>query len=389
MNLQINKIAFSNVGRLVVGLDSLNDFQFDFVALNKKNLFLLTLPQVMPMLQSMIGGLTGSGIKVKINDQLLAEPSFDDIDRLLEEARLFQADSVVAIGGGSVMDSAKLLAALLDCYDDPRSFAGIGKITGRSTYLACIPTTSGTGSEVSPNAIFLDTADCSKKGVISPYLVPDAAYIDPRLTVGLPGQVTAATGIDAFTHCLEAYVNNFAHPITDLLALEGMKLIVENLKKAVVNGGDTDARSALAVGSLYGGLCLGPVNTGAIHALSYPLGSRYKVPHGLANALMLPYVVKFNTPAAVEKYARVAFLFGIRQYNSPDELSLLLSEALIDWVSDCGLPVSLGSAGIAASEIETLADEALKVQRLLKNNVRAITVGDAREIYKDAVHGKN
>ncbi len=341
------------------------------------------------MLQNMITGLTGLGIKVKVNDKLQAEPSFDDMDRLLAEARLFKADSVVAIGGGSVMDSAKLLAALLDVDENPRSFAGIGRLKSRNTYLACIPTTSGTGSEVSPNAIFLDTSDQAKKGVISPYLVPDAAYIDPRLTFGVPPSVTAATGIDAFTHCLEAYVNNFAHPITDLLALEGMKLIVSHLKKAIVKGDNLDARSALALGSLYGGLCLGPVNTGAIHALSYPLGSRYKVPHGLANALMLPYVVKFNTPAAVEKYARVALLFGIKHFENPDELAFLLSEALCDWVSDCGLPISLDSIGIVDHEIETLADEALNVQRLLKNNVKAISIGNAIEIYKEALHGNN
>src|SRR5439155_10799310 len=146
----------------------------------------------------------------------------------------------------------------------------IGKLNARKTYLACLPTTAGTGSEVSPNAILMDESDQLKKGVISPHLMPDAAYIDPMLTLGAPPAVTAATGIDALTHCIEAYANKFAHPMIDLYALEGIRLIGDNLARAVADGSNIEARTHLALASMYGGMCLGPVNTGAVHALAYP-----------------------------------------------------------------------------------------------------------------------
>src|SRR5262249_48336492 len=160
-------------------------------------------------------------------------------------------------------------------------------------FLVCLPTTAGTGSEVSPNAILLDEADQLKKGVVSPYLVPDAAYVDPQLTRSVPPSVTAATGLDALTHCIEAYANKFAHPAVDLYALQGVGIIAQNLLRAVRNGGDMEARTELSLGSFYGGLCLGPVNTAAVHALAYPLGGQFHVAHGVSNAVLLPHVIRF------------------------------------------------------------------------------------------------
>ena len=371
-------ISFTNVNRLVFGEGCLAEFRSDFARSGKRKLFLLTIPSLLVELGETIVFFNQHGIEVLIDHQLASEPSFADLDLLLDKVRAFGTDSVAGIGGGSVMDTAKMLAAMIDCNEDARSFAGIGLLKGRNTYLACLPTTAGTGSEVSPNAIFLDEADHSKKGVISPWLVPDAAYVDPLLTIGVPPSVTAATGIDAFTHCLEAYVNNFSHPATDLFALEGMRLIAENLEAAVSDGKNSGARSAIALGSLYGGMCLGPVNTGAIHALAYPLGSRYKIAHGLSNALMMPHVVDFNYGVAPEKYSRVARLFNEKGHSG--SLALMLSE----WVAACGLPSSLDALGISPNEIDVMANDALKVQRLLKNNVREVTYNDALMIYRNA-----
>ncbi len=381
---KINKISFSNPSRLVFGIGSLADFVTDFKQLEKKRLFLLTIPVILKQISSSLSEIEETGVSILINKEIEGEPSFADFDKILLEAKNFKADSVVAIGGGSVMDVAKMLAAMLGINHNVRDFIGIGLLPKRNTYLACLPTTSGTGSEVSPNAIFLDEIDGGKKGVISPFLVPDAAYIDPILSIGVPASVTAATGIDAFTHCMEAYVNNFSHPMVDVYALEGMRLIASGLTKAVKNGNDLDARTEVALGSLYGGMCLGPVNTGAIHALSYPLGSNFKIPHGLSNALLMPYVVAFNLPAAYSKYAKVALTLGAEQKSNDEETALEGVAIMKKWVLDCGLPTKLSEINIPESKIEPMATDAIKIQRLLKNNVREVSWADAVEIYKKA-----
>src|SRR4029077_16036616 len=166
------------------------------------------------------------------------------------------------------------------------------------------------------NSILLDETDELKKGVVSPYLVPDAAFIDPVLTHSVPPGVTAATGLDALTHCIEAYANKFAHPAVDVYALQGIRLIAANLLRAVRNGADAEARAKLALGSLYGGLCLGPVNTAAVHALAYPLGGRFRIAHGVANALLLPHVCRYNFSAAPERYAEISAALGVERNGS-------------------------------------------------------------------------
>lgn len=385
MTNQINIIGFTNVPRLFFGTGCLNEFTSDILRLKYKRVFILTIPQLINAIQPVTDRFEQEGIDYVLHDRLSAEPTFEDLRLLLDEARHFGADSIAGIGGGSVLDCAKMMAAMLDRTEDPVDYAGIGLLPGRNIFLACLPTTAGTGSEVSPNAIFLDETNHAKKGVISPYLVPDATYIDPVFTLGLPPSITASTGIDAFTHCIEAYVNNFAHPITDLLAIEGMKLIIGNLTTAVNEPDNLNARSALALGSMYGGLCLGPVNTAAVHALAYPLGSRFKIAHGLSNALMLPHVIEFNTEAAPEKYARVAQLFNDAETTRQTDLTSSLAEMLKKWVASCGLPTTLKEVGIYEADLSLLSTEALNVQRLLKNNVRSINLEQAREIYMKAL----
>jgi len=250
--------------------------------------------------------------------------------------------------------------------------------------LICSPSTSGTGSEVSPNAILVDDSDGQKKGIISSHLVPDVVIVDPLLTLSVPPAITAATGIDALTHCLEAYTNKFAHPLIDLYAYEGMRLIGANLEKAVLDGADQEARTAVALGSLYGGFCLGPVNTAAVHALSYPLGSLYHLPHGLSNALLLPYVMEFNLVAAPARYANVAMALGCKKGNDDRETAQRGVEKIKELIRKCGLPPRLREAGVKENSFETMAAAAMKITRLLKNNPREVGEADAIEIYKQA-----
>jgi alcohol dehydrogenase len=383
MNITKN-INFHYPQTLVFGTKSLEQMTSDFLKLGLSRLYIVTVPSVMDQLLPVMDILKSNNISIKINLSLKNEPTISDFLQLLEEANTFNADSIAGIGGGSVMDAAKLVAALLHSKQDINSIIGNGLLTGRNTWLTCIPTTSGTGSEVSPNAIILDESDNSKKGIISPYLVPDNTYIDPLLTLSVPPLVTAYTGLDALTHCIEAYANRFAHPMADTLALDGIRLISKNLKEAVENGSNIEARSQVALGSVYGGMCLGPVNTAAVHALAYPLGSEYKIPHGLSNALLLPYVIEFNVPAAGNRYADIALALGAEKGKTP-AITASNGVALIHkLINNCKIPSRLSEVGITQEDIPSLAKSALNVQRLLKNNVREVTLNDAVEIYNTA-----
>jgi alcohol dehydrogenase class IV len=247
-----------------------------------------------------------------------------------------------------------------------------------------VPTTAGTGSEVSPNALLFDEAAVAKKAVISPALVPDTAIIDPQVMISLPPALTATTGIDALTHCLEAYANKAAHPVVDLYALNGVRLIAAHLPRAVRDGQDLEARSAVALGSLYGGLCLGPVNTAAVHALAYPLGGEFHLAHGLSIALMLPHVVRYNVPSAPARYAELARALGVTGPGSDGELAARGAGRLAELCSECGIRPGLAGHGIPADAIPRLAAEGMKVTRLLKNNPRELTLADAETIFRQA-----
>ena len=284
--------------------------------------------------------------------------------------------------GAARLDVAKLVAALARGRQSAAEVFGINLLQGRELFLVCLPTTAGTGSEVSPNAILLDETDQLKKGVVSPHLVPDAAFIDPRLTLSVPAAVTASTGLDALTHCIEAYANKFAHPITDQYALQGIRLISANLLRAVQNGADAEARASLALGSLYGGLCLGPVNTAAVHALAYPLGSRFKIAHGVSNAVLLPNVLRFSFSAAPERYAEVAVALGVERNRSALSTAEHGVERLAELSRACGVPQRLSDFNIPRDAIPDLVRAAMQITRLLKNNLRPVTEPDAVNIYE-------
>lgn len=374
-------ITLLQPAKIQFGTGCLEIFCNDFLASGKKRLFILTAPVLRPLLTKMDETLQSGGVQLSYFDDIRQEPTVNDFHTIVDKAREFQADSVIGVGGGSVLDLAKLVATLLYSDQQVEQLFGTGLVKQRGVWFACIPTTSGTGSEVSPNAILLDENDNLKKGIVSPHLMADAAYIDPHLTWTVPAKVTAETGMDALTHCIEAYTNKFAHPLIDVYALNGIRLIAANLLKAVKNGKDQEAREALSLGSMYGGMCLGPVNTAAVHALSYPLGGMFHLSHGLSNAILLPTVMKFNRPACVERYAQVAIACGVQPGKNDEETAERGVDFIYQLSKDCGIPTTLSEIGVPQTAVDEMAKSAMEVQRLLKNNPRLVTEEDARDIY--------
>ena len=367
--------------KIVFGTGCIETFVEDYKKMGLQRLFVLTAPPILPLIEEPLASLKAAGVSIETFQNILAEPTVNDFEKILEVARQFKADSVVGIGGGSVLDVTKLVAAFINSEQQVEDCFGTGFIKQKGLWFACLPTTAGTGSEVSPNAILLDERDHLKKGIVSPFLIADAAYVDPKLTWTVPAKVTADTGMDALTHCIEAYTNKFAHPSVDIYALQGIRLIAANLERAVKNGKDQEAREALAFGSLYGGLCLGPVNTAAVHALSYPLGGEFHIPHGLSNAILLPSVMKFNMPANVKRHAEVAIALGCESGKNDEETAQRGVEFIYRLAEAVGIPKKLTDLGIPQTAVPGMAKAAMQVQRLLKNNPREVTEQDALEIY--------
>jgi len=368
--------------RLVFGNHTIEKMVDELISMKSRRVAVLTIPALQSSIKPMLQQLEASGIEVMLDESIEKEPYFADLHRLIDYFTQFEPDTVLGIGGGSVLDIAKLLAALLENEQSVQDVVGNGLLKKRTKKLICAPATSGTGSEVSPNAILIDDTDGQKKGIISPLLVPDLVLVDPVLSISVPPAVTAATGLDALTHCIEAYTNKFSNPFIDLFALEGIRLIAANLVDAVQDGNNLVAREKLSMGSMQGGFCLGPVNTAAVHALAYPLGTMYHVAHGLSNAVLLPHVMEFNVPSAVEKYAAVAGALGV----PPDaDLHAMAMKGILrirEIIQASEMPENLRSMGVTAASIPLLAEEAMKIQRLLKNNPRMILLEDAINIYE-------
>ena len=379
--------------KIVFGTGCIETFTEDYKKMGLQRLMVLTAPPILPLIEEPLANLKADGVSIETCQDILAEPTVNDFKKILEAARQFKADSVVGIGGGSVLDVTKLVAAFINSDQQVEDCFGTGFIKRKGLWFACLPTTAGTGSEVSPNAILLDERDHLKKGIVSPYLIADAAYVDPKLTWTVPAKVTADTGMDALTHCIEAYTNKFAHPSVDIYALQGIRLIAANLERAVTlvrdykpadlsdNPAYVEAREALAFGSLYGGLCLGPVNTAAVHALSYPLGGEFHIPHGLSNAILLPSVMKFNMPANIKRHAEVAIALGCQPGKNDEETAQRGVDFIYRLAEAVGIPKKLTDLGIPQTAVPGMAKAAMQVQRLLKNNPREVTEQDALEIY--------
>ncbi|HEV2677332.1 MAG TPA: iron-containing alcohol dehydrogenase [Aliidongia sp.] len=309
-----------------------------------------------------------------------AEPDIANLEALLAMAERVRPDVVIGFGGGSAMDLAKLAAVLPGSGQSIRDVVGPEKVNGRRVALIQVPTTSGTGSEAGARALVTDPATQNKLAVQSRHMLADLAVVDPLLTLTVPAAVTAATGVDALAHCVEAYTSRKAHPLIDIYAIEGIRLVGRFLGRAVRDGGDREARAGLSLASLYGGFCLGPVNTTAGHAVAYPLGTRHHIPHGLACALIFPHVLAFNAPAVVDKTAHVLDALGLSV-----EGEAAIGAAARTWCEALGIDMRLSQHGVAADDLEIMAGEAHAIRRLLDNNPRDISPAEILAIYHAAL----
>ena len=374
----MNQIELFQPKKIVLGAGKINQITAECAELGYKKIFLLYAEPLKNKVENLAEEFVQKSISVELCEYAFGEPTILYFNELLEITKTNIPDCVIGVGGGSVLDTAKLLAALCNSTQQVDDVFGKDMLKSRKCGLIAIPTTAGTGSEVSPNAILLDEKTSEKKGVISPLLVPDSCFIDPELMIDLPPKITAETAMDALSHCIEAFTNKFAHPVIDIYALAGIKLIVNNLQNAYNNGADIEARTALALGSLYGGLCLGPVNTAAVHALSYGLGGRYHISHGLANAILLPVVMRFNMNHNLHKYNEIAHAIGAKTAaEGIDKIENL--------AKNCGIPQRLSEIGIEHSEIGILAHLAMRVTRLLVNNPREVTHEDTVKIFEEII----
>ncbi|WEZ84496.1 iron-containing alcohol dehydrogenase [Rhizobium sp. 32-5/1] len=323
-------------------------------------------------------GLKGD---ITIFAEVRPEPDMHNLERLLEVASGVDADLVVGFGGGSAMDLAKLTAVLAGSRQSLRDVVGPNKVASRRKVgLAQVPTTSGTGSEAGIRALVTDPETQAKLAVESIHMLADIAVIDPSLTFTVPAATTAATGVDAMAHCVEAFTNRKAHPLIDLYAIEGVRLVGRFLARAVADGTDAEARAGLSLASLYGGFCLGPVNTAGGHALAYPLGTRWHVAHGAANALIFPHVLAFNAPAVPGKTQAIVSALGLSGASSQDAVF----DATHGFCRALGIEMRLSGVGVPESDLETMASDAFAIRRLLDNNPRDLSEADILAIYEAA-----
>lgn len=318
--------------------------------------------------------------RVRVFDAIPGEPDVATLEAALGAARDLRPDLVVGLGGGSVLDVAKLVAALWNGEQALADVAGPNRVAGRTTRLAQVATTAGTGSEAGIRSLITDPEKGSKIAVESPHLIADLAVLDPELTFSVPSAVTAATGIDAMAHCVEAFTNRRAHPMIDGFARMGIQLVGRYLARAVRDGSDTQAREGMMLASYYGGICLGPVNTAAGHAIAYPLGTLLHLPHGLANAIVFPHVLAFNQPAAIEKTDEIARALGLGD-NLSQKALLAAAHA---YCASLGIEMSLSAHGAKADDLPRFAADAHAIRRLMDNNPIDMSVEDVEAIYRAA-----
>ncbi len=316
-------------------------------------------------------------------DQVEPDPRLEIAAMATEAIKLAKADLIIGIGGGSAIDIAKIASVLATNDGDLAGYFGIDLIPQPGLKTIIVPTTAGTGSEVTPIVILSDLEEKLKKGVVSPYLMPSVALLDAELTLGLPATVTAATGMDALIHAVEAFTSKNAYGMTDMLARQAIRLIIGNIRTAFANGADLPARSAMLEGSLLAGMAFANAGVTAVHAFAYPIGAEYHIPHGVANSIMLTPVMEFNMLGNLAKFAELADLFGeVTEGKTLREKAQAAVEALRTLSQDLQIPAHLSAFGVKEDDIPNLADGVMKVTRLLANNPRTMTQADAEVIYR-------
>ena len=324
--------------------------------------------------QIIVKQLEAAGCLTFIFDQVAPDPPVENVTRCVGHAVRSEAQVIVGIGGGSAIDVAKVVAVVARHGCEIPDLFGIDNVPGRGIPTIFLPTTAGTGSEVTPIAVLSDESNQLKRGIISDHLLANHALVDPELCLTLPPEPTAYTGMDTLTHGIEAFTNRFAVPLIDTYALQVVRLVGASLVSAVEEPGNVAARYDMSLASLLGGLCLKSVNTAAVHALAYPLGGRFHVPHGVANSLLLPHVMRFNESVAAERYKIIG------EYLGHDDAVVAVQEIS----ARVGTNKRMRDFGVEQSHLSEMASSAMEVQRLLKNNPRVVTEADALEIYRAA-----
>ncbi|MFG6114911.1 iron-containing alcohol dehydrogenase [Halobacillus sp. MO56] len=313
------------------------------------------------------------------------EPEFKIVEECAEAFNKGKHDGVIAIGGGSAIDIAKSVSAFAPFEGDLSDLLGTDLVPEKGVPIIALPTTAGTGSEVTNISILSDKEAQLKKGMVSDYLLPDVAIVTPEMTLTMPPSVTAASGIDALVHAIEAYISVHASPITDALAIHAMKMISKNLPKAYANPEQIEARENMAIASLMAGMAFGNAGVGAVHALAYPLGGRYQIAHGVSNALLLPYVMEWNKIACVERFRDIAVALGETVSDLSDrEAANRAVQAMDSLCKEVNIPSGLRAFDIPESAISEMAEDASKIERLLNNNPRKLSKENIEKIYQSA-----
>jgi alcohol dehydrogenase len=384
----LNRITlFRTTKRIVFGPGAIEKIGAEVQLLKGKKVLLVTDPGIIQagLLDSLTGPLHSAGLPFALFAGVEPDPRIEVVEQCAEKARQESADLLIGYGGGSSLDIAKVASVLLTNPGPIDALFGIDLVPNPGLPVILVPTTAGTGSEVTPIAILSDTKEKLKKGIVSPHLFPEVALLDPQLTVGLPPLVTALTGLDALIHAIEAYTSVNAFDLTDHLAFRAMELLYDNIRTAYARGEDLEARSRMLEGSLLAGIAFANAGVTAVHAFAYPIGGEFHVAHGLANSVMLPHVMRFNLLGNLPKFADIGSALGLATDQLTDkEAALEALEAIEDLVEDLNIPRRLRDLNIPREAIPSLSEGVMKVGRLLANNPRRITLEDARRIYEEA-----
>ena len=385
----IRPLKFNTAGSIVCEPGAIRQLGEICATLSPGKVFLVTDPGIIAagLHEAALSSLTGAGLACSVFKDVQADPPEDIVLNALDLARTEKIGAVVGLGGGSSMDVAKLIAALCHSSQALSDAYGIGNLTGERLPLVQIPTTAGTGSEVTPISI-ITTGATTKAAVVAPQLLPDVALLDPELTVGLPPHVTAATGIDAMVHAIESFTSAIhKNPYSDMLATQALLVMSANIETAVHDGKDLNARTAMLFGSLLAGQAFANAPVAAVHALAYPLGGHFHIPHGLSNSLVLPHVLRFNYETSADLYATLARIImqGEGAGSASDDAILEplpdYFEALVDRLM---MPSKLRELNVPEDSLPMLASDAMLQQRLLVNNPRKLNEQDALRIYEAA-----
>ena len=330
--------------------------------------------------------LNEAGSSCSVIDDIAAEPSVEDIEKTISCVIDESADLIIAIGGGSVMDTAKLASVLLGAPYTVKDLLSNPGLAGKKYKTLMIPTTCGTGSEATANAIVVIPEEQTKKGIVNPEMIPDEVILDVNLIAGLPKQIVAATGVDALAHCVECYTSKKATPLSDLYAAAGAKLIFTNIENAYTNPMDINARQNMLLGAYYGGVSIAGSGTTAVHALSYPLGGRYHMAHGVSNAILLAQVMAFNKDACTTRLACLCDIVYPQHFGkSENEKADFIIRRIEEIVKNTEIPVSLKEFGLKESDLESLVIAGSQQTRLLVNNMKELSLHDIRSIYRKVI----